>query len=344
MARPPRIYVEGSLYYVTLEGDRGSLLFRDDRDRQRYLQLLSWYKKLHDFKIFSFLLLSNKIFILLEPSSNITVSQIMHSLNSNYSKYFNGRYNLKGHLFRERFKAVLVEKEIYLAEFTRYIHLSPVYSGISPAPEDYLWSSYRAYLYGEEENDYTDDLVDTGDVLSCFPGSRRVQGEAYRDFVSRVKKEEIDSFKKKLSHAWIVGSREFVKKARTMAMEKKANAGRPGKNTGAGSEGIGLFAMLSLFVRSRKFIPVSFVFVLVVGLSVMKVRQKVGEMVRKEIAVERAEREKETIERVHRAKEVLKKNFEEKYRADKLSYQAMIKSLELEKKDDLDKARDAKDL
>ena len=54
-----------------------------------------------------------------------------------------------GHLFQGRYQAVLVERDSYLLELVRYIHLNPVRTGMVKAPRDYPWSGHRAYL-GEE--------------------------------------------------------------------------------------------------------------------------------------------------------------------------------------------------
>ncbi|MGC9337278.1 MAG: helix-turn-helix domain-containing protein [Candidatus Cloacimonadia bacterium] len=44
-----------------------------------------------------------------------------------------------------RYKAIIVDRESYLLELSRYIHLNPVRAGIVERPEKYKWSSYRYY-------------------------------------------------------------------------------------------------------------------------------------------------------------------------------------------------------
>ena len=51
-----------------------------------------------------------------------------------------------GHLLQGRRKAILCQSERYLSELVRYIHLNPVRAGIVTRPEDYQYSSHRAYL------------------------------------------------------------------------------------------------------------------------------------------------------------------------------------------------------
>ncbi len=69
-----------------------------------------------------------------------------------------------GHLFQGRFKAILVERETYLAELCRHVVLNPLRTHLVARPEDYPWSSYRA-TSGMDE---APALVNTAWVLSQF--------------------------------------------------------------------------------------------------------------------------------------------------------------------------------
>ncbi|MGB0468715.1 MAG: transposase, partial [Pontibacterium sp.] len=50
----------------------------------------------------------------------------MRQLNGVYTQRFNRQHQRVGHVFQGRFKAILVQKEIYLLELSRYIVLNPV--------------------------------------------------------------------------------------------------------------------------------------------------------------------------------------------------------------------------
>ncbi len=58
----------------------------------------------------------------------------MHNVQSYYTNYYNRRYNRVGHLFQGRYKALIVDKDSYLLDLSRYIHLhkNGVRPGISP--------------------------------------------------------------------------------------------------------------------------------------------------------------------------------------------------------------------
>jgi len=58
------------------------------------------------------------------------LSKGMRQLNGVYTQYFNRQYNRVGHVFQGRYKAILVEKETYLLELSRYVVLNPVMAKI----------------------------------------------------------------------------------------------------------------------------------------------------------------------------------------------------------------------
>ena len=54
------------------------------------------------------------------------LSKIIQSLLFRYTRYFNKRYGKVGHLFQGRYKAILRDKDVYLLDLVRYIHLNPI--------------------------------------------------------------------------------------------------------------------------------------------------------------------------------------------------------------------------
>jgi len=82
-------------------------------------------------------------------------------------------------LFQGRYKAFIVDKERYLLELGRYIHLNPVRSGVVRRPEDFRWSSYRDYTRSRK-----DGVVDTDETLGLFSKRRDVAIRRYREFVN----------------------------------------------------------------------------------------------------------------------------------------------------------------
>ena len=185
-----------------------------------YLELLKKYKEQFGFKLFSFMLGKEQISLLMEVGEGATISVIMHGVSSNYTKYFNSRYQKKGHLFQERFRSVVVEKKPYLLDLISYIHLSPANQSI--------YSSHLLYLYNNRNQDEAADKI--GKILNLETEVAQVteailracpDKKGYADFIAGYAPQEIEAIRKKLHRTNILGSEEFVKKAQA-ELEKKA--------------------------------------------------------------------------------------------------------------------------
>jgi REP element-mobilizing transposase RayT len=203
MPRLPRVYVEGAIYYVTCRGGHNEKLFREKKDYGMYIELLEKYRKELKFKLFAYVLLPEHIHLLIEPSPEIGISDIMRSLNTAYSKWFNSAYNRRGHLFRERFKATIAEKESYLLRLTAHMHRNPLRLGLCQEPFGYPYSSYMLYLYKEAPAGY-DEIKEVLDYLGKV---------SYQVYVTASKEEDLE-LHKRLQRGGVLGSKEFRKKVK----------------------------------------------------------------------------------------------------------------------------------
>ena len=177
MARRPRIHFPGALYHVVSRGNRRQGIFLDEKDMKKFLSYLVEYKSRRPFRLYAYALMKNHFHLLVEVEA-IPLSRIMQSLLFRYTGYFNRRYREVGHLFQGRYKAIVCDKDVYLLELIRYIHLNPVRAKIVKRPEEYLWTSHLSYL-GRRG----DDLIDEGFVLGQFSGNKSLARRRYRRFV-----------------------------------------------------------------------------------------------------------------------------------------------------------------
>lgn len=177
MARQLRIEYEGAFYHITSRGNQRGKIFWDEEDRERLKTILARTKERYGYLLHGYVFMSNHYHLLIEtPRANI--KQIMQNINTSYTVFVNRRYRRFGHLFQGRYKAFIVDKERYLLELGRYIHLNPVRAGVVRRPEDFRWSSYRDYIRGRY-----DGLVDTDETLALFSKKRGIAIRRYREFV-----------------------------------------------------------------------------------------------------------------------------------------------------------------
>ena len=86
--------------------------------------------------------MTNHYHLLIEtPDANL--SKGMRYVNGVYTQRFNRKHSKLGHVFQGRYKAILVDKNEYLQELSRYIVLNPVRAGMVEGAEDWSWSSYN---------------------------------------------------------------------------------------------------------------------------------------------------------------------------------------------------------
>ena len=159
-------------------GNDGIPLYRDESDRERFVELLA--RAIHRFRwvLHDYALMTNHFHLAIE-TPDCTLSDGMHWLLGGYGQWFNRRHRRRGHLFQERFKNVLVEKESYLLTLSRYIALNPVKAGMVERPEEYRWSSYRARAGYEQAPEW----LSTGMIESVLAPEPARAREEYRKFV-----------------------------------------------------------------------------------------------------------------------------------------------------------------
>ena len=181
MPRKPRVEYSGAFYHVITRGNQRQKLFRDDKDREFYLDRLEQYRKRYGFTIYAYVLMSNHVHLLIETGKT-RLSKIMQGLQFSYTRYFNRRYRKIGHLFQGRYRAIICDREEYLLELVRYIHLNPARMKWPSAVGEHRWSSHRAYLGAASVVE-----VDTASMLERF--SSRV-GRAREGYLRFLKEGE----------------------------------------------------------------------------------------------------------------------------------------------------------
>jgi len=160
-------------WHVMMRGARRLLLFRDDADRAAFLRILDESLKDESASLHAFVLMDNHYHLLVTAGWE-ELGRAMRLVNQRFSRGNNGKYGLKGHAFEGPYLAFPQPAAFWIARTSRYIDFNPVHAGIVRSPEQYRWSSCRAYSRGEAPP----VPIDMGPVLKAFGGSRA----AYRSF------------------------------------------------------------------------------------------------------------------------------------------------------------------
>ncbi len=178
MGRPLRIEFAGAIYHVTSRGDRQEAIFWNDGDRFAWQQVLASVCARFNWKIHAFCQMGNHYHLIVETVAG-TLARGMRQLNGEYTRYFNFRNSTVGHLFQGRYKAILVQRQTYLLELSRYVVLNPVRAGMVPSPEAWPWSSFGITCSDAAAPAWLDKVW----LLSQFSVERERAVQAYREFV-----------------------------------------------------------------------------------------------------------------------------------------------------------------
>jgi len=223
----------GAWYHVTARGNEQRPIFRDDRDRKHFLELIPLGLERFRARLHAYVLMDNHYHWLLQ-TTEANLSRTMQWFQTSYSVWFNRRHQRVGHLFQGRFKAVIVEPETWALGLSRYVHLNPVRvkrlrldkaaqraqrHGAGSAPDaklvqarirqlrEYRWSSYRAYVGREKAPPW----LECQPVLALGGGKPKERQARYGAYVEQAVCEGV------VEQPWdevvgrlVLGSQEFV--------------------------------------------------------------------------------------------------------------------------------------
>ncbi len=162
-------FMPGEMYHLFTRGVEKRKVFLDNRDRERFISLLTHCLPIEALPSFSFMqrlgrkaevpkegralvdilcycLMENHFHLLVKENSDGGISAYIHRLLTSYSRYFNIKYKRSGSLFVHPFKSVHIEDDNQLLHESRYIHLNPYVAHMGKNVFGYHWSSLDEYV------------------------------------------------------------------------------------------------------------------------------------------------------------------------------------------------------
>ena len=223
-----RLIYPDAVYHVMTRGNNRSTVFHDKADYEKYLSILETTQANHPFNLFSYCLMPNHVHLLLQPKDKTTVSKILQAQNRGYTLYYNKRYHRLGHLWQGRFKALVVEEELYLLRLMAYIELNSLRAHLVKNPSDYPWSSFSHNALGIQN-----PLIHPHELYLTLGKADLGRQKAYQKVLEDCSRSDTEAHL--FLQGEIIGSQDFKTKFQEQQLEmlrlrnRNQNKGRPQK-------------------------------------------------------------------------------------------------------------------
>ena len=234
MARALRIEGAGLWYHVMCRGNGGQHVFRCKKDYEGFLGRLGTVATAFHVEVHAYALMANHVHLFVR-TREANLGRFMQRLLTGYTQWFNWHHETYGHLFQGRYKALLVDKNAYGLEVSRYIHLNPVrgkggrkqtVAMRQAALRDYPWSSYRAMIGLAK----VEEWFVTHDTLARWGTGRREQQRAYARFVEEGLIKDITDPAEEARAQSILGRDRFVDRIRRI-LRSRVSSDRESERT-----------------------------------------------------------------------------------------------------------------
>lgn len=139
-------FVKGAIFHIYNHAIDNFMLFYDEEDYDHFLNIFKNKLERIPATIFAFCLMPNHYHFLIRQESEIQIYRLFNHAYISYAKYYNNRYNRKGHIFRSPLQHIYVSTKTYLIQLCKYIHLNPVYANLVDKPEDWQYSNYLEWI------------------------------------------------------------------------------------------------------------------------------------------------------------------------------------------------------
>lgn len=167
------VFAPFEYYHIYNRGNRKQDIFRGEDDRARFLLSLLLFQhpdppiqlnrivrryvqhRMLDIsdmarrlvELVAFVLMPNHFHCMVREVQPGGISKYMQRFLNSYTKYFNTKYELVGHVFQGPFQAVHIEDDNQLLYCSAYIHRNPrELSGWRDREHEYPWSSFPDYI------------------------------------------------------------------------------------------------------------------------------------------------------------------------------------------------------
>ncbi|MBV9349365.1 MAG: hypothetical protein JO026_01290 [Patescibacteria group bacterium] len=206
----------GEYYYLSARGTAHLNIFREKTDYARLLFSLLYFQSPLVFKnigricggfseegfpmdndlveivlaerlieLLAFSIRPNGFHLLLKEGEKGGIAFYMHRILTGYTKFFQNKYRVSGHIFEGRYRAVHLKSDAEILRLSAYIHKGPSDIPLSKSSDaDYPWSSFQDFVKGNRWG----GLIAPELIASKFAGTF---ASNYNDYVKSLSYKEL---------------------------------------------------------------------------------------------------------------------------------------------------------
>lgn len=180
MPRQARIDYPGALHHIIGRGIERRAIFKKEADKSLYFKIIKEQLSKSSVQIYAWCIMDNHFHILLQTGKT-SISEFMRRILTGYAVNYNKIHNRAGHLFQNRYKSILCDKDEYLLPLIRYIHQNPVKAKVVNISKlsGYHWAGHRDILKKHGEG-----IIAREEVLGYFGKTEQKAIAAYKEYMN----------------------------------------------------------------------------------------------------------------------------------------------------------------
>jgi putative transposase len=183
MPRTSRVLVDNGYYHAYTRGNDKRKLFKCKKDYRIMLSIIKRYLEKFAVDILHYCLMPNHLHLLINSLEAEALPKFMQGILQVYAHHYKETYKSVGFVYQNRYKSNLIDNDKYLIDCASYIENNPVRAKIVVTPEDYEWSSYKAYALGIK-----DPIINKKNPLYLDLGhTEEKRRQSYIEYVTKPK-------------------------------------------------------------------------------------------------------------------------------------------------------------
>ncbi len=205
MPRAGRLYAPGGTVHMVARCNNREFYFTTPADFEVLLAHLREMLRTYAVTLYAYTLMSNHLHLLLQAPKLDALGRPLRWFMTETAKTFHRLRGRRGHFWERRYRACLVDDDLYALAALRYLDRNPVRAGLVEDPATYPWSSCAAYALGTPNPLIT--FHPSYLALSPYPKVRQRQ---YRTLLLPSPDPQLDARDPRWTRQRAVGSAAFL--------------------------------------------------------------------------------------------------------------------------------------